>query len=37
LGGFSVSAFEAVAVGMGYNFKKAKGKFEQVVAKASRL
>ena len=37
LGGFSVSAFEAVAIGMGYNSKKAKGKADQVVARVKAM
>jgi hypothetical protein len=37
VGGFSVSAFEAVAIGMGYSYKKAKGKGDQIPEKVKEM
>jgi hypothetical protein len=37
LGGFSVSAFEAVAIGIGYNPKKATGDSNAVVQKVKKM
>ena len=37
VGGFSVSAFEAVAIGMGYNYKKVKGKGVQIPEKVKEM
>jgi len=37
VGGFSVSAFEAVAIGMAYNHKKASGKSDQIAPKVKAM
>jgi hypothetical protein len=37
VGGFSVSAFEAVAIGIGYNYKKAKGKSDKIPERVKEM
>lgn len=37
VGGFSVSAFETVAIGMGYNYKKARAKCDQIPGKVKEM